>query len=87
MHEAGAYTQTMGGIAPLTWQELQAYINLTGEVGLEWENKIIMLLSKEYVEGYNIGLDPLAAPPFGNENPGPIVSPGFFAKLEAERKK
>ena len=87
MHDAGAFTQSdMGGVASLTWLELGAYCNQTGELGEPWENKTVIELSREYVSGYNIGTNPLGIPPYDVGETVPIVSGGIFAKLKARAK-
>ena len=86
LHEVGAFSQgSMGGISPLTWLELDAYCRRTGEVENPWEAKLIIELSREYVSGYNIGLNVLGIPPYGEES-GPIISGGVFARLKAGAK-
>jgi len=85
LREAGTFTQTVGGILPLTWLELRAYILLTGAIGADWENRLVMMLSREYVDGYNIGLDPAGKPPFGDGKTGPIIAAGLFASLKAAK--
>ena len=87
MHDAGAFNQSdMGSVSPLTWLELGAYCDQTGDLGQPWENKTVIELSREYVSGYNIGINPLGIPPFGEDDIIPMVSGGVFAKLKARAK-
>lgn len=53
----------MAGEGALSWQEIDAYARLTGEIGDPWEAHVIRAMSIAYLDGMRLGEDPLAIPP------------------------
>lgn len=55
----------MGDIQARDWVDVWAFHKATGRVPKAWEREILLKMSREYVEGLNIGLSPLGIPPYG----------------------
>lgn len=53
----------------LSWQEIDAYARLTGDIGDPWEAHTIRAMSLAYLDGLRLGEDPLAIPPIERDTP------------------
>ena len=47
----------------LSWSEIHAYSQLTGNLSDPWEAETVRSMSIAYLDGLNTGEDPLAIPP------------------------
>lgn len=55
----------MGDIQAKDWVDVWAFHKATGRLIHEWERELVLKMSRDYVEGLNIGLSPLGIPPYG----------------------
>lgn len=63
-YEAGMYTVGMSGILPLSWQELESWLRLSGRE-LNWfEIRTIREMSNSYCIEYGKASKPNAVPPY-----------------------
>lgn len=53
----------MGGEMPLSWAEIEAYANLTGEIEEAWEARLLIALSQQYIMGKKEGAKVLSISP------------------------
>ncbi len=53
LFEAGLVSQSGMGVAPLSWQEIQAWLNCTGVVLHTWEATTIKQMSDAYASEYS----------------------------------
>ena len=63
LFEVGPTLFTAMGEVPLTWQELDAYSRMTGLKCEAWEAVLLIQMSMEYMEGREIGENPLGKMP------------------------
>lgn len=54
LHEAGLLTATGMGVAPLSWQEIEAWASVTETQTELWERLMIKELSEVYVRELNV---------------------------------
>jgi hypothetical protein len=52
-HELGLVMQTAEGIAPLNWQEMESWYNLTNKSLSNWELKLLKMMSHSYACEFN----------------------------------
>ena len=71
----GAYRSgAMGGFIALSWQEVDAFARLTNRISEGWEAELLVKMSREYVKGLQIGLEPMGIAPFNGGRLAPVVS-------------
>lgn len=51
----------------LPWAEIDAFARLTGGISDAWEAHTLRLMSAAYLDGLQLGEDPLAIPPMEQE--------------------
>lgn len=64
LFEAGLVSQSGMGIAPLSWQEIQAWQNCTGVVLHTWEVCTLKQMSEAYAGEFSSASKPDAAAPY-----------------------
>lgn len=65
--DSGRYLASDYGAKPLTWQEIDSWIRITGTPVTYWEAESIHVLSGEYAAMTNAALDPDCPAPFVTE--------------------
>lgn len=55
--DCGIYTSNGMGVSALTWQEIQAYSEISGVNLTHWEARMVHLMSKEYVAFKNFATE------------------------------
>ena len=55
--DCGIYTSNGMGVSALTWQEIQAYSEISGVNLTHWESRMVHLMSKEYVTFKNFATE------------------------------
>jgi len=53
----------MGGRSTVDWRELHAFGQATGRLSEPWEYELLMEMASAYLEGNNLGRDPLSYSP------------------------
>ncbi len=52
------------GPSPLTWLEIDAFARRTGAIAEPWEARCLRVMSASYLEGLDLGKNPLGIPPW-----------------------
>ena len=61
--EIGPALSTGHGVAPISYQDIQAFQNVSGLTLSPWEAETLRMLSREYVNEYHAARDPARVPP------------------------
>ena len=64
----------MGGFLPRDWTGVLAFKEITGRISEGWEAELLVKMSREYVKGLQIGLEPMGIAPFNGGRLAPVVS-------------
>ena len=59
---------------PRDWAEVLAFKELTGRISEGWGAELLVKMSREYVKGFQIGLEPMGIAPFNGGRLAPVVS-------------
>ena len=51
----------------LSWQEIESFSRLTGDISEPWEAHTVRAMSIAYLDGQRLGEDPLAISPMEND--------------------
>lgn len=63
-YEAGMYENTINGVAPLSWTEIQNWLSATKRQLTVWEIDTIREMSKAYCSEYHASKSKHSAPPW-----------------------
>lgn len=64
--EIGFVESGANGPTPVSWRELTAYGDATGEVSKPWEFRTLRAMSVAYLDGHSIGRDDFGIPPWSS---------------------
>ena len=64
--KSGMFDQTINGVRPLAWSELRAFSEVYSLS--PFETQLIRNMSVAFVNGINVGSDPLAVSPMESKN-------------------
>lgn len=59
---------------PRDWTDVLAFKEITGRISEGWEAELLVKMSREYVKGLQIGLEPMGIAPFNGGRLAPVVS-------------
>jgi len=68
LNRCGMVSQGAGGIASISWQEIKAFKELSGEEIDWWEADVLMSLSRAYVSMYHRASDAHMPPPYETDD-------------------
>lgn len=64
MFEIGPTSPLGMGEGPITWLDIASFNSLTGDITEAWEARVVIELSRSYLEGRKLGEDVWEHPPW-----------------------